>query len=228
VSLGIKKAVMGGWSRGGSVCTAFYDAYPQMVLGLILEDGGSVAWNLNHHRSKMDSVEKNFTRTFADWKTRTFVTEQAFFADLYTRAKSLKPITVERWYYTNFSRLKKDSSGLYQANPLVRHLVCQENTEQMMTMIYRPMAARTLFGASSSLLYPKIIYRNLSVPMLIFDPVSKEDEFDCSAENAALQQQFPGLVTHKIYENTGHAVKHEQRSRFLADVAGFKKKAIAK
>jgi hypothetical protein len=60
--------------------------------------------------------------------------------------------------------------------------------------------------------------------MLIFDPVSKEDEFDCSAANASLQQQFPKLVTHKIYANTGHAVKFEQRSRFLTDVAEFKKR----
>jgi pimeloyl-ACP methyl ester carboxylesterase len=224
LSLGIKKVVMGGWSRGGSVCTAFYDAYPEMVKGLILEDGGSVAWNLNHHRSKMDSVEQNFKELFAEWKVNSYADEFAMFTNLYPQVKNLKPSATERWCYTNFSRLKKDSTGRYQANPLVRRLACQENVEQMMTMIYRPMAASTLFGASSSLLYPKIIYRNLSVPMLILDPVSADDEFDCSAENAALQQQWPKLVIHKVYVNTGHAVKFEHPSEFLADIAAFKKK----
>ncbi|NHQ68944.1 alpha/beta fold hydrolase, partial [Elizabethkingia miricola] len=43
--LKIKKAIIGGWSRGGSISTAFYNAYPELVQALILEDGGSVAWD---------------------------------------------------------------------------------------------------------------------------------------------------------------------------------------
>lgn len=52
--LKIKRSVIGGWSRGGSIATAFYDAYPASVLGLILEDGGSVSTNIYYH--KMDSA----------------------------------------------------------------------------------------------------------------------------------------------------------------------------
>lgn len=222
--LHIKKAVLGGWSRGGSVCSAFYDAYPEMVKGLILEDGGSVAWNVNHHREKMDSTEAHFKTFFSNLKIRSFAGEYELFAHLYPQLKDYQPSAVSRWCYTNFSRLKKDSVGTYRANPWVWHLVCQENTEQMMTVIYRPMAANTLFGASSSLLYPKIIYRNLSVPMLIFDPVSEDDEFDCRAENAALQKSHPEWIIHQIYANTGHAVKFERRSEFLKDISEFKKR----
>ena len=39
--LEIDKAVVGGLSKGGWIATAFYDAYPNKVLGLLLEDGGS-------------------------------------------------------------------------------------------------------------------------------------------------------------------------------------------
>lgn len=52
-----KKAVIGGWSRGGVIATAFYDTYPDRVLGLILEDGGSVSTNTNYH--KMNEVQLN-------------------------------------------------------------------------------------------------------------------------------------------------------------------------
>ncbi len=53
--LKIKKAIIGGWSRGGSISTVFYDAYPDRVLGLILEDGGSAAWVCNDHKESIDS-----------------------------------------------------------------------------------------------------------------------------------------------------------------------------
>ena len=33
----IEKAIIGGWSRGGIIATAFYDSYPEKVWGLILE-----------------------------------------------------------------------------------------------------------------------------------------------------------------------------------------------
>ena len=226
--LGIKKAVIGGWSRGGSVCTAFYDAYPAMVLGIVLEDGGSVAWNYHHHRSAMDSVKKNFDRTFANWKVSSQSSEFLLFAELYPRLKNYPAPAVDRWCYTNLSRWKKDAGGGYSANPQVRQLACQENAEQMMAMIYRPMAASNLFGASASLQYPKIIYRNLSVPLLILDPVSEEDEFDATAENRALQQAHPQWIVHKIYANTGHAVKLEHPAEFLNDLLEFKKKIQAR
>jgi pimeloyl-ACP methyl ester carboxylesterase len=42
--LQIKKAVVGGWSRGGAVATAFYDAYPSRVLGLGGRKMGDWTW----------------------------------------------------------------------------------------------------------------------------------------------------------------------------------------
>src|SRR6185369_12437024 len=57
-ALKIKRAVIGGWSRGGSVSTAFYDAYHSCVMALVLEDGGSAAWNVNAHKMKIDSAVK--------------------------------------------------------------------------------------------------------------------------------------------------------------------------
>ncbi|MFN2440816.1 MAG: alpha/beta fold hydrolase, partial [Chitinophagaceae bacterium] len=41
--LKIKKAVIGGFSRGGIITTAFFDTYAERILGLILVDGGSTA-----------------------------------------------------------------------------------------------------------------------------------------------------------------------------------------
>ena len=48
-SLNIKKAIIGGFSRGGFIAAAFYQSYPERVKALILEDGGSVAFNTYYH-----------------------------------------------------------------------------------------------------------------------------------------------------------------------------------
>jgi pimeloyl-ACP methyl ester carboxylesterase len=60
--LKIKNAVIGGWSRGGCVATAFYDAYPNYVSGLILEDGGSVAAATTDSKLPIDSFTTKFMK----------------------------------------------------------------------------------------------------------------------------------------------------------------------
>ncbi|WGQ12605.1 alpha/beta fold hydrolase [Pedobacter gandavensis] len=47
--LEIKKAVIGGWSRGGGVSTAFYDAYPEFITHIIFENTGH---NIHYEQPK--------------------------------------------------------------------------------------------------------------------------------------------------------------------------------
>ena len=60
-----------------------------------------------------------------------------------------------------------------------------------------------------AMIEPKIIYRNLHVPLRIIDPTSPDDLFPFEKDNAALQQQHSKFITHKIYPNTGHNVHYE-------------------
>ncbi len=217
----IKKAVIGGFSRGGSVSTAFYDAYPDYVLGLILEDGGSVAWSVNEHMVSTDSLARRITQSFANRQSPTiYDTDTALFVAMYSRIGD-RPVFKKR-VFESYNRLKKtDSTGKWRINPGIGDFVCDRTAEQCITNINRPFAANSLFGASTTLLYPKVIYRNLDIPMLILDPVSDNDWFDFEKENTLLQKSHPQYITHKVYRNTGHTVKEEHHHEFIQDLTAF-------
>jgi pimeloyl-ACP methyl ester carboxylesterase len=217
--LKIKKAVIGGWSRGGSVATAFYDAYPDRVLGLILEDGGSVAWSTNDHKEPMDSVTAKYAKLFAEYGAFQKMT----FASEFEASKQWAegPAYNQKHIFQVLASVKKNAAGRWVFNPGLDSLCGVNAVGALLTLTYRPLASDQLFGSSNSLLFPKVIFRNLNVPMLILDPVSDNDQFAFEAENAKLQMAHPTLITHRIYKNTSHALKYEQPDAFLKDVVSL-------
>ncbi len=166
----IKRAVIGGWSRGGVIATAFYDSYPDNVLALILEDGGSVSTNTYYH--KMGEVQLNER-------------VKKIFKDRFSYSKYENQFEAYKAYYdyseggTQFKLLAWitiDEGGSWSIGPGVEDLFNMKNEVQFLDNILRPTKA-SLFGESMSIVEPKIVYRNLMVPMLILDPVSDDDIF---------------------------------------------------
>jgi pimeloyl-ACP methyl ester carboxylesterase len=224
--LKIKKAVIGGFSRGGTIATAFYDAYPERTKAVILEDGGSVVWDINEHKKPLDT---SVNQTLRDYAARqpapVYESEEAAFALLYSRTGTSPYF--ERIAFTFFNRLKQDSvTGKWSMNPGVDNLIYERTAEQQIMASHQPFAVtgNSIFGSTSHLLYPKIIYRNLDVPMIIFDPVSAQDYFDFEEENNRLTQQHPDLITHKVYTNTAHTVKIQRPTEFIRDMTAFLEK----
>ncbi len=221
-ALKIKKAIVGGFSRGGSISTAFYDAYRDRVSALILEDGGSVAWDVNGHKKGIDSVRAEFEKGYAGRKPpRMYESEQEMFVRVYMNRKN-EPGFKKTGMFV-LSAIKHDTDRKWRFNPGVNDLVCETTAEQLFKAVFMPFAADHLFGASTHLLCPAIIYRNLDVPMLIFDPVSENDVFDFEEENNKLQKSHPNLITHKVYQNCGHMVQAERPEDFTHDVLDFLK-----
>jgi dienelactone hydrolase len=218
-NLKIKKTVIGGWSRGGSVATAFYDAYPDRVLGLILEDGGSVAWPSNDHKESMDSVTVKRSKEFAEYEAFDKMT---FATDFKASKQWIEGEGYnQKHIFQTLASVKKNATGSWSFNPGLSTLCGESSVEEFLTLMYRPFASTRFFGTSTVLLNPKLIYRNLDVPMLILDPVSDNDQFVFEKENARLQQAHPKLITHKVYKNTSHALKYEHPDAFLKDVFSF-------
>ena len=93
----------------------------------------------------------------------------------------------------------------------------------LINLVRRP-SATSFFQWSTSTLVPKVVFRNLDVPMLILDPVSANDQFLATDQNRELQQMFPGLVTHQIYEDTGHAAHLQRPAWFVRDATAFLEK----
>ena len=220
--LSIERAFIGGFSRGGYVATAFYDSYPERVLGLVLEDGGSVAANTHYHKLSPEVLNRKaleFTRGKEDPWERDFETE-------YDAYKTLYEIDGDQTDFSVFSLINKKESGkwsvVYGDMMSLFHL---GNAQQFLNLALRPSLV-PLFARSMILMDPVMIFRKLHVPVLILDPVSDDDPMPFEKENLALKDQHPGLMDHIVYEDTGHNIHYEHPERFTSDVVRFMRKVL--
>jgi len=212
--LKMKKAVIGGWSRGGAVATAFYDAYPTRVLGLILEDGGSVAMNTYYHRLSADSLANPVSQIYyQEVIDTTYSSERDAYRAIYDS-------TVHATQFDNLAWIRKIEEGKWGIGHGLFKLFNMQNKEQFLDNIQKSTAV-PLFAESMAVLEPKIVYRNLKVPMLILDPTGKDDIQPFEQQNAELQKKHPHLINHKIYENTGHNIHFERKKEFVEDLMKF-------
>jgi pimeloyl-ACP methyl ester carboxylesterase len=221
--MNIKKAIIGGWSRGGTISSAFYDAYPEMVQALILEDGGSVAWDF---QTKAATIEKDIAETkeyYSNKKTLIFNTAFDAYWFMYNNwgIKGKENTKLKKEIFTSYARIKKNVNGTYEINPGAEELTGENSAEENIAIIYTPFTSKTAFGASTHQLNPKIIYRNLNKPLLLFDPISKNDWFDFEEENTKLTKEHQPFIIHKVYENTWHGVKDQHPNKVANDIKTF-------
>ncbi len=121
----------------------------------------------------------------------------------------------------DFHSINKSSVGQWDRNPGLDKWLGEDSWESITKNTLRPTEA-PLFEYSTMMLEPKIVYRNLNVPLLIFDPIDSTDVFkDFEQDNTILTQQHPKWITHLVYENTGHAVKYQHPERFYKDLISF-------
>ena len=220
--LSIKKAYIGGFSRGGYIATAFYDAYPQSVSGLILEDGGSVSSNTYYHKltsAELYAKAKNFDiKTKQPWDT-TYNSEFKAYKSLYDKNEKGNQFSI-------LALIKKNKSErwsiIYSEMMSLFHL---ENSQQFLNLTLRPTKV-PIFAESMMMMEPKIIFRNLDVPVLILDPVSKNDPMPFEKENQALKKQHPNYVEYIAYQDTEHNIHYAHPKRFTSDVISFLKKSL--
>lgn len=210
----IKKAVVGGWSRGGAVATAFYDAYPDRVLGLVLEDGGSVAMNTYYHLLGADALAKRVNEIYDQEGIDTTYSSE------FEAYKAMYDTSLHASQFDNLAWVQKTEEGRWGIGHGLFKLFNMQTREQFLDNIQKPTAV-PLFAESMAVLEPKIVYRNLHVPMLILDPIGKDDIQPFERQNAALQKRHPQLIIHTIYENTGHNIHFERKAEFIEDLQKF-------
>lgn len=215
--LKINKAVIAGFSRGGIITSAFYDAYPDKILGLMLVDGGSTAALTHWHVYNIDSLKSIVKNAMATWqKDTTYATE--FDAYYFDRRQNLKKDRFEL-----LARIKQTKDGKWGYDPYQMEWLHEDTPEHVLDNILRSTGV-PLFESSALMLQPKVIYRNLNVPMLIIDPVSKNDRFPIEKYNKELQQMHPSLIDHKIYYDTNHGAHLQRPSLFINDATAFLEK----
>lgn len=219
----IQKAIIGGWSRGGTISSAFYDAYPNMVQALILEDGGSVAWDFQAKPGNIEKDIEEIKQYYTNKKTMVFENEFDAYWFIYNNwgIKGKENEKLKKEIFTSYARIKKNSNGKYEINPGAEELTGENSAEENIAIIYTPFTAKTAFGASTHQLNPKVIYRNLNKPLLIFDPISKNDWFDFKEENEKLTDEHKPFIFHKLYEECWHGVKDERPNEVVNDIKTF-------
>jgi len=214
--LGIKRTIIGGLSRGGSVASAFYDAYPDRTLAIVLEDGGSVSWVKEVHKIGLEEARKRLGEFI--------LPDMPLFEHKSAAFQHYNKQTDEGSKNWLINSLRQNANGLWGYNPGLYQWLGEDSLQGALDGAFRPTIV-PLFEASTTMMQPKIIYRNLHVPLLIFDPIDERDWMkDFLAENQALQQQHPNLITHLVYKETGHAVHFERPERFTKDLIAFLKK----
>lgn len=218
--LNIPKAFIGGFSRGGYIATAFYDAYPEKVEGLILEDGGSVPFSNYYHKlgtealtqkaAEFDPTEK------MPWDT-TYTSEFDAYKALYEPDENGNQFAILA--LLRMDSAKKWSVIYYKMMPLFN----MASSKQFLDLILRPFSV-PLFARSIVTMDPGAIFRNLNVPLLLLDPVSENDPMPFEKENQALHQKHSRLIEYIIYQNTTHNIHYQHPERFTKDLIRFMKR----
>lgn len=210
--LNIKKAIIGGWSRGGYIASAFYDTYPKSVLGLLLVDGGSANALSPRYEMNRDTLREKYKEAQIPLDLlKTYPTQFEAFCALADTTNKVS----QSWILDG---LKVGLNGEWGYTNDVWPAVANESVESMLKAVESPTLA-PLLTSSTYLMQPLVIYRNLNVPMVIIDPVSEGETWqNYTPDNTKLKELHPDLIEHRIYEKTQHHAHLQRPGLFLEDV----------
>ncbi len=210
--LKIEKAIIGGWSRGGYIASAFYDAYPELVLGLMLVDGGSANALTPRYKMNRDTLREKYKE--AQIPIDLLQTYNTKFEAFCAFADTTNKIS-QAWILDG---LKIGLDGKWGYTNDVWPAVANESVESMLKAVESPTLA-PLLAPSTYLMQPLIVFRNLSVPIVIIDPVSEGETWqDYTPDNTKLKELHPDLVEHRIYKDTQHHAHLQRPRQFLEDM----------
>lgn len=211
-SLNIDKAIIGGWSRGGYIASAFYDEYSEAVLGLMLVDGGSANGLAPRYKMNRDTLRNRYKSiSIPEELLTTYSTKfEAFCAFVDTNR-----VESQAWILDG---LKVGLNGEWGYTTDIWPAVANESEESMLNSVEAPTLA-PLLASSTYLMEPLIVYRNLNVPLVIIDPVNENDSWqNYTPENIELKNLHPKLVFHQVYENTQHDAHLSKPKLFIRDL----------
>lgn len=216
-SLKINQAIIGGFSRGGYIAAAFYQSYPERVKALILEDGGSVAFNTFNHQISEEAL---------NIKVKSMLPEQGV-SSIY-EASFDSPVAAYESLYDKTAggaqfellNIVKRKGNRWITYAGLNDFFCMKDDQQFKNLVLKPNNS-PLYGASITMVQPKIIFRNLRVPVLILDPVSAHDPMPFEKDNIALAHQFPQLITRVEFAGVEHNIHYEKPAQFSKELIKF-------
>ena len=223
-SLDISKAIIAGHSRGGALASAFYEASPDRVLGLILIDGGSTHTAQYFASLGSDGLNDWMGAAF-DAKTGkplapTYATQEQLFSAAWERfGKPKAPVEM----FDILSQSGQNDEGRWtQMRQSLRRWLKQDTRDNTFSGMLRPKDAPPFF-ASTVLLDPLKSLKRLDVPVLILDATGSHENYRDTTpteHNERLQKLHPDWIEHTQVP-TGHFVHREAPDLFITAMEKF-------
>ncbi|MDR2283635.1 MAG: alpha/beta hydrolase [Sphingobacterium sp.] len=216
-SLQISQVVLGGFSRGGFLATNFYQLYPSYVKGLILEDGGSVAFSTSYLKLNKDALQQKLK----DVTPPDEIKEQ-YFAQYPSKFKAYRSLydsadTTNQFEILSYIRPMGEQWITYYGQPEYYHM--QDSLHMAEAIFDRPNVSK--YASSIIKVNPPVIFQNLKIPVLIFDPVSTDDPIPVYEENKKLAESHPQWITHIVVEGVAHNIHYAESQIFIKAITGF-------
>ena len=211
-SLRIPAAIFGGASKGGSVAAAVYDQYPTRVLGLLMADGGTWSLQYMYDRATPEQIRQSISdplpQLFGASELEVF---QKIVGDM--PAEELQKREQSGWTFDMLRRIGPNVRGQWAFLPDFEALMGKLGMEAV-TM--KPTMVPPLQWSENAMI-PRMMFRNLHVPMMILDPQSERDARPVTDQNEWLVADHPTLVINRIYPETGHNVLQSRPDWFVRD-----------
>lgn len=215
--LQISKAVIGGLSKGGWIATAFYDDYPEYVLGLLLEDGGSFS-NVRLTDDIQTGVIEPGPMPYSIAHVKRLLTCRfsnrfdAFSTAWLAYSPAVKACFTKEYMTLLISMFRQDQDGQW-----VHHCDGLKLLGFMEGDNPVPYSRKPIMQRSQELMIPSIIFRNLNIPVHIIDPVSPDDWMPVEKQNMELYKMHPDYITHECYRynHSPHEAHIERPHRFI-------------
>jgi pimeloyl-ACP methyl ester carboxylesterase len=211
-SLRIPAAVFGGASKGGSVAAAVYDQYPTRVLGLLMADGGTWSLQYMYDRETPEQIRQSISDPLPQiYGASEYEVWQKIVGDM--SAEELQKREQSGWNFDMLRRIGPNMSGQWAFLPDFEAIMGKLGMEAVTT---KPTMVPPLQWSENAMI-PRMMFRNLHVPMMILDPQSERDAKPVTDQNLWLVQDHPRLVIHKIYPGTGHNILNDKPDWLVRD-----------
>ncbi len=215
--LSIEKVVVGGFSRGGYLATAFYERYPDKVDGLILEEGGSVAFKSLFEEMDREYLDEFLQNVEPPHEIKEYLFEQ--YASEFEAYKNIYEINGGGGNSQSFGFFKKAGDRWVIYYGLNEYMNMQDSVHYAQVLNYPETVSR--YASSMMRIEPLKAYKNLKVPMLIIDATKEADAFDSKWGNEKLKQMHPNLIDHQEFDCDNHNIHYGCPERFLESVKEF-------
>lgn len=213
----VKKAIVGGFSRGGYLATSFYSRYPNRVKGLVLEDGGTAKFYSHFYQQSKQGQEQllsafNMPEELRDLYFGETDTE-------FAQYKSLYEVGGEQSQFKLLGLIKSKGSKYITYQGLDSYYQLENSLQAARALLVPESVSR--YGRSIVQQEPLKIYRKLKIPILLLEATKDPDPFPQERENKLLKNRYPKWVTHVKFPNASHNIHYECNKEFLAALLPF-------